>query len=154
PAELELKIAELERANDHSQARTGEAIAGEREAEEAVAAAAQAVAAANESSADTRERRAAAAARAEAQPARTAEFARTAVEKVEVVPQRLPDKLGFDAEELHNAGEEAATLERLTVERERIGPVNLVAEAELAELDAARTKGAEEAEELTQAINR
>ena len=70
------------------------------------------------------------------------------------MPQRLPEKLGFDADEPRNADEEAATLERLTAERERIGPVNLVAEAELAELDAARTKGAEEAEELTQAINR
>jgi chromosome segregation protein len=45
-------------------------------------------------------------------------------------------------------------LERLTAERERIGPVNLVAEQELADLDAIRTRGAEEADELTQAINR
>ena len=49
---------------------------------------------------------------------------------------------------------ESAALERLTAERERIGPVNLVAEQELAELDQSRTKGAEEAEELTQAIHR
>ena len=154
PAELDAKIAELEHANDQRQVQVGEATAAEREAEEAVVAAAQAVAAANESSADTRERRAAAAARAEAQQARSAEFARAAVEKFEVVPQRLPEKLGFDADEPRNADEEAATLERLTSERERIGPVNLVAEQELAELDAARTKGAEEADELTQAINR
>ena len=154
PAELDAKIVELEHANDQSQVRIGEATAAEREAEEAVVAAAQAVSAANESSADTRERRAAAAARAEAQQARSAEFARAAVEKFEVVPQRLPEKLGFDADEPRNADEEAATLERLTAERERIGPVNLVAEQELAELDAARTKGAEEADELTQAINR
>ena len=40
--------------------------------------------------------------------------------------------------ELRNADEESATLERLTAERERIGPVNLVAEQELAELDASR----------------
>jgi chromosome segregation protein len=154
PAELDSTIAELEQANDQSQVQVGEATAAEREAEEAVVAAAQAVAAANESSADTRERRAAAAARAEAQQARSAEFARAAVEKFECVPQRLAEKLGFDADAPRNADEEAATLERLTVERERIGPVNLVAESELAELDAARTKGAEEAEELAQAINR
>src|SRR5438270_308836 len=123
-------------------------------ATEALAAAAQRVAAANESSADTRERRAAAAARAEAQQARSAEFARAALEKFEVVPQRLPEKLGFDANEPRNADEEAVMLERLTAERERIGPVNLVAETELAELDAARTKGAEDADELTQAIHR
>ena len=154
PAELDAKIGELEHANHQSQVQVGEASVAEREAEENVVAAAQLVSAANESSADTRERRAAAAARAEAQQARSAEFARAAVEKFEVVPQRLPEKLGFDAKELRNADEEASTLERLTGERERIGPVNLVAEQELAELDAARTKGAEEADELTQAINR
>ena len=154
PAELDAKIRELEHANDQSQVQIGEATAGEREAEEAVVAAAQALSAANERSADTRERRAAAAARAEAQQARSAEFARASIEKFECVPQRLPEKLGFDADEPRNADEEAATLERLTAERERIGPVNLVAEQELAELDAVRTKGAEEAEELTQAIHR
>ena len=154
PAELDARIGELEQANEQSQVRIGEAAAAEREAEEAVVAAAQAVSVANESSADTRERRAAAAARAEAQQARSAEFARAAVDKFEVVPQRLPEKLGFDGDEPRNADEEAATLERLTAERERIGPVNLVAEAELAELDAARSKGADEVEELTQAIHR
>ena len=154
PAELDAKITDLEQANDQGQVRLGEATAAEREAEENVVAANQLVSAANERSADTRERRAAAAARAEAQQARSAEFARASVEKFEVVPQRLPEKLGFDADEQRNADEEAASLERLTAERERIGPVNLVAEQELAELDAARTKGAEEAEELTQAINR
>jgi chromosome segregation protein len=154
PAELDSRIRELEHANDQSQVQIGEASAAEREAEEAVAAAARSLSAANERSADTRERRAAAAARAEAQQARSAEFARATVDKFEVVPQRLPEKLGFDADEPRNADEESAALERLTAERERIGPVNLVAEQELAELDAVRTKGAEEAEELTQAIHR
>jgi chromosome segregation protein len=154
PAELDLKIRDLEQENDLSQVRIGEATAAEREAEEAVVKAAHALSAANERSADTRERRAAAAARAEAQEARSAEFARASVDKFECVPQRLPEKLGFEAEDLRDAEEEALMLERLTGERERIGPVNLVAEQELAELDAARSKGAEEAEELTQAINR
>jgi chromosome segregation protein len=154
PAELDLKIRDLEQENDLSQVRIGEATAAEREAEDALVNAAHALSAANERSADTRERRAAAAARAEAQEARSAEFARASVDKFECLPQRLPEKLGFQAEALQDAQEEAAVLERLTSERERIGPVNLVAERELAELDAARTKGAEEAEELTQAINR
>jgi chromosome segregation protein len=154
PGELDSRISELEHSNDESQVRIGEASAGEREAEDAVVAAARDVAAANERSADTRERRAAAAARAEAQQARSAEIAHSSVEKFECVPQRLPEKLGFDPGEVRDAGEEAAALERLTAERERIGPVNLVAEQELAELDETRTKGAEEAEELTQAIHR
>ena len=113
-----------------------------------------AISAANERSADARERRAAATARAEAQQARSAELAHAAVEKFECVPQRLPETLGFDPEQLRDPEVESATLERLTGERERIGPVNLVAEQELAELDEARTKGAEEAEELSQAIHR
>ena len=154
PQELDSTIRELELANDESQVSVGEAVTAERAAEEAVVEAARAVASANERSADTRERRAAAAARAEAQQARSAEFARASVEKFECVPQRLPEKLSFDPDEPRNADEEATTLERLTSERERIGPVNLVAEQELAELDASRSKGAEEAEELTQAINR
>ena len=154
PAELDRQITGLERANSESQARTGEASAAEQEAERALIDAAAEVSSANERFAAARERRAAAAARAEAQQARSAEFARTCVEKFECVPQRLPEKAGFDAAEKRNADEESATLERLTAERERIGPVNLVAEAELAELDESRTKGAEEAEELTQAIHR
>ena len=154
PTELDTRIRDLERANDDSQVRIGEAAGAEREAEEAVVGAVQAIAAANEHSADTRERRAAAAARAEAQQARSAEIARSCVDKFECVPQRLPEKLAFDPGEVRDANEEAAQLERLTGERERIGPVNLVAEQELAELDETRTKGAEEAEELTQAIHR
>ncbi len=154
PAELDEQIASLERANNESQATIGEASAAEREAEEALVAASSDVSGANERFADARERRAAAAARAEAQQARSTEFAHASVEKFECVPQRLPEKLGFDADEVRDADSESATLERLTAERERIGPVNLVAEQELAELDAARTKGAEEADELTQAIHR
>jgi chromosome segregation protein len=154
PAELDRKIGELERANSESQVRMGEASSAEREAEEAVVAASRDVSAANERSADARERRASAAARAEAQQARSAEYARSSVEKFECVPQRLPEKLGFDPAEVRDGDAEAAALERLTLERERIGPVNLVAETELAELEDNRAKGAEEAEELTQAIHR
>jgi chromosome segregation protein len=154
PAALDAQIGELERAYSESQVRIGEAAVAERDAEAAVVEAGSAISLANERSAGARERRAAAAARAEAQQARSAELAHASVEKFECVPQRLPEKLGFDAQALRDPEAESATLERLTAERERIGPVNLVAEQELAELDEARTKGAEEAEELTQAIHR
>jgi chromosome segregation protein len=154
PAALDAQIGELERANSESQVRIGEAAVAERDAEAAVVEAGSAISLANERSAGARERRAAAAARAEAQQARSAELAHASVEKFECVPQRLPEKLGFDAQALRDPEAESATLERLTAERERIGPVNLVAEQELAELDEARNKGAEEAEELTQAIHR
>jgi chromosome segregation protein len=66
----------------------------------------------------------------------------------------LPTRLGFEASDLLDSAEESATLERLTAERERLGPVNLVAEQELAELDAARLQGAAERDELQEAIHR
>jgi len=154
PAELDRQIAELERTNSESQMKVGEASAAEQEAERAVIDAGAEASAANERSSDARERRAAAAARADGQQARSAELANNCVEKFECVPQRLPEKLGFDGEQSRGPETESAELERLTAERERIGPVNLVAERELAELDENRAKGAEEADELTQAIHR
>jgi chromosome segregation protein len=60
----------------------------------------------------------------------------------------------FDADDVPDPDGESAKLEKLTMERERLGPVNLVAEQELAELDQARSSGAAEVEELTQAIHR
>jgi chromosome segregation protein len=154
PAELDESIAALERENSDGQLRIGEAAAAERDAEQAVAAANAEVAAANERFADARERRAAATATAEAQQTRSAEFARACVDKFECLPQRLPEAMRFDPGDVGDPGIESAELDRLTAERERIGPVNLVAETELAELDEARGKGAAEAEELTQAIHR
>ena len=108
----------------------------------------------NERLSQARERRAGAAAKAEAQQARSAEYSRICVERFECVPQRLPEKMGFDPNDVRGADAESAMLERLTTDRERIGPVNLVAEQELAEIDEARSVGAAEAEELTQAIHR
>nr|MBA3527323.1 AAA family ATPase [Sphingomonas sp.] len=113
-----------------------------------------AVGAAAEASAAAREQRAGAQARAEAQDSRRAEYARICLERFECVPQRLPEKIGFDPGAVSDPEAESVMLEKLTADRERIGPVNLVAEQELAEIDADRTRGAAEAEELTQAIHR
>jgi chromosome segregation protein len=154
PARLEAETSRLENETAQSQARSSAAAAEEQEAEAELADAAAAVAAANESTTEARERRAAASARAEAQEARRAEYARICLERFECLPQRLPEKIGFDPDEIRDPDEESAALERLTADRERLGPVNLVAEQELAELDDVRTRGAEEAEELTQAIHR
>ncbi|MEO7655605.1 MAG: chromosome segregation protein SMC, partial [Sphingomicrobium sp.] len=154
PALLDAEIAEAERANDEGRTRLGEATIAEAEAELSLAAAAANVARASEQSADARERRAAAATRAEAEQARSSELAARSLERFECLPARLPETLAFDTDEERGANAEAGRLERLTAERERIGPVNLVAETELAELDDARSKGTEESEELTQAIHR
>jgi chromosome segregation protein len=154
PDRLGKDVAEFEQAGAANQAELAEAVEAERSAEQALVAAAGAVAQANEAQTGARERRAAAAARAEAQDARSAEYARTCVERFECLPQRLPEQIGFDPDEVRDPEAESATLERLTAERERLGPVNLVAEQELAEIDASRTRGVAETDELTQAIHR
>ena len=154
PQRLDRDIGELEAKGAECERGTSGAAEAERAAEGEVARAGAALAAANESLSSARERRAAASARAEGQEARRAEYARVCLEKFECLPQRLPERLGFDESETVDSETQSALLERLSAERERIGPVNLVAEQELAELEDARVKGAEEADELTQAIHR
>jgi len=154
PAALDEQVSALEQESAGNEALISQAANAEREAEAALSQAAAAVAAASETSASARERRAAALARSEAQESRRAEYARICLEKFECVPQRLPEKMGFDPEEVRDPDAESAALEKLTADRDRIGPVNLVAEQELAEIDEERAHGAAEAEELTQAIHR
>jgi len=154
PTQLDDEVAALERESAGTDAASAEAAGSEREAEAAVAEAVSALNAISEASASARERRAGAQARSEAQEARRAEYARICLEKFECLPQRLPEKIGFEAGEVRDPDAESVTLEKLIADRDRIGPVNLVAEQELAEIDAERTRGAAEAEELTQAIHR
>jgi chromosome segregation protein len=154
PQVLHEAVASLEQESAGSEAVVERAAAAEQEAEQALARASAAVTAASESSASARERRAAAQARSEAQEARRTEYSRICVEKFECVPQRLPEKMAFDPNEVRDSEEESAALEKLTADRDRIGPVNLVAEQELAEIEEDRIRGAAEAEELTQAIHR
>ena len=154
PERLDSEVAALEQESAGSDAALAEVAGREREAEEATSRAAAAVSAASEASASARERRAGAQARAEAQESRRTEYARICVEKFECLPQRLPEQMGFDPSEVADAEAESATLEKLTADRDRLGPVNLVAEQELAEIDEDRSRGAAEADELTQAINR
>ncbi|GAA3996499.1 chromosome segregation SMC family protein [Sphingomonas humi] len=154
PARLTGEVARIEQAAASSGALLGAALAAEREAEDALSAAGAALARANEAMAGARERRAAAAARAEAQVARRIEYGRVCGEKFECPPPLLPAKLGFDPADLAAATDESQALERATAERERIGPVNLVAEQELAELEQSRLQGAAERDELHEAIIR
>jgi chromosome segregation protein len=154
PDGLEQRIAALETEAGASEGLVSAALAAEREAESGLAQLGTAFASANEALADARERRAAANARAEAQTARRLEYGRVCGEKFECPPPLLPGKLGFDVVALPDPAEASAMLERLTAERERLGPVNLVAERELAELDEARAHGAAERAELGEAIHR
>ena len=101
-----------------------------------------------------REARAGAEARAENQEQRRVEMGRISGERFECPPPVLPEKLNFDEEVVDDASMESNRLDRLQNERERIGPVNLIAADELAELEAQQSASAAESEELSLAINR
>jgi chromosome segregation protein len=147
-------IERLERQGGTSEADVARTAAAERDAQEAVTVAGRALSEAGEAFAAAREARAGALARAEAQVERRQEYARICGERFECPPPLLPDKLGFDPSNLGDPEAEKERLERLTAERERIGPVNLVAEQELAELDEQAAQNVAEKEELAQAILR
>lgn len=134
--------------------QVGAAEAREREAEAALREAEAALTAIRERVASARENRAGAVARSENAELRRVEMGRLSGERFECPPPLLPQKAGFDSESVGDAGQESAQHDRLIADRERLGPVNLVAADELAELDTEREKSAAEIEELTQAVNR
>ena len=148
------EIERIEKASGESEAEIARTAEAERNAQDAVTVAARALTEAGEAFAAAREARAGAVARADAQVARRMEYAGICGEKFECPPPLLPEKLGFEADNLGDPEGERENLERLTAERERIGPVNLVAEQELSELDTSRESNVAEKEELTQAIHR
>jgi chromosome segregation protein len=154
PDQLAGEIGGLEAELRNSEGLIAATLAAERDAEGAATELASAVAEANEAMAAARERRAGADARAEAQTARRVEYGRVCGEKFECPPPLLPGKLGFDSTDPDDPAEESVTLERLTAERERLGPVNLVAGQELTQLDQSRLQSATERDELQEAIHR
>ncbi|TGX53648.1 chromosome segregation protein SMC [Sphingomonas gei] len=154
PAELDAAVVEAEATTEATRAESAAAQAAEREAEAVLRATEGDVRAANEALAEAREARAGASARAENQEMRRIEMGRLSGERFECPPPLLPQKAGFEAESVRSPQDESAAHEKLSVDRERIGPVNLVAEAELAELEAAFTSNAQERDELAQAVHR
>jgi len=113
-----------------------------------------ALAAAQEELASAREARAGATARAEAEDQRRVEMARVSGERFRCPPPLLPERIGFASAEVGAASAESAEMDRLAAERERIGPVNLVAAEELAEAEARHGQSREEQAELVEAVNR
>ncbi|MDC0398904.1 chromosome segregation protein SMC [Alphaproteobacteria bacterium] len=76
-------------------------------------------------------------------------------ERLECLPEQILEKAGIDnSEKLTDLTTTEARLERLTRERERIGPVNLRAEIEMEELDKQLTTMEKERDDLTGAISR
>ncbi|PZU58049.1 MAG: chromosome segregation protein SMC [Sphingobium sp.] len=154
PEALDTEIAALRESNATLAQAASDAQAGERAAEQALRANEASANAAAEALARARENRASLAARADAADERRVEAGRLSGERFECPPPVLPERLGFASAEIRIAQTEQAEFERLTAERERIGPVNLVAAQELAELEAEQEKSRTESEELTQAIHR
>jgi chromosome segregation protein len=112
------------------------------------------VANAGEALAATREARAGAQARAEHQEARRTELSQASGERFQCPAVILPERIGFDSDTLAPAAEESTRHDRLVADRDRLGPVNLVADTELAEMESARETNAAERDELYQAVNR
>jgi len=128
--------------------------AQERAAEAALREAETALNAIRERVAAARENRAGAVARSENAELRRVEMGRLSGERFECPPPLLPQKAGFESASVGDANTESAAHDRLVADRERLGPVNLVAADELTELDAERERNAAEIEELTQAVHR
>ena len=154
PDTVAAEIARIEQDAAEAAASAETSLAAERTAEADLRRVEAALTQAGEALALAREARAGALARAENQELRRIEMGRVAGERFECPPPLLPGKLGFDEAAVGGVAGESATLDRLTGERERIGPVNLVADRELAELEASRTTSSAEREELGQAIHR
>ncbi len=154
PAELDAAIVGAEKANEEARIESAAAQLAEREAEGALRDTEGAVRAAGEALAEAREGRAGAVARHENQEMRRVEMGRLSGERFECPPPLLPERAGFAEETVRGPQDESAAHDRLIAERERIGPVNLVAETELAELTASAQASAKERDELIQAVHR
>ncbi|MEA1015091.1 chromosome segregation protein SMC [Sphingosinicella sp. LY1275] len=154
PAAIAAQLGKLEGESTEAAEAAAAAAAYERAAEEALRATEKKLADAGEALSIAREARAGAIARHENQESRRIEMGRISGERFECPPPLLPERLDFDEETIAEASAESANLERLTQDRERIGPVNLVAEKELSELEEGRTHSQAEREELGLAINR
>ena len=113
-----------------------------------------ALAAATEALASAREVRAGASARAENEDLRRQEMAAISGERFRCPPPLLPERIGFASAEVAAAPDESAGHDRLIAERERLGPVNLVAADELAKTEARLGTSVAEQAELAEAVHR
>ena len=154
PPGLEAEIAAAEETRVRIGTELAAAEARLAEADAAARAAGQTLAATAEALASARELRAGATARAEAEDKRRVEMARVAGERFQCPPPLLPERFGFAGAELGAAADESAALDRLVADRERIGPVNLVAAQELAEAEGRHAGILADQADLGEAINR
>ena len=154
PETVSAALALCEEESHAMQARLAEVVVAEQSSTQAVRDADNALERAREMLANAREARAGAIARAENAESRRIEMGRISGERFSCPPPLLPEKVGFDGATVGSPAEEGQAHERLQQERERIGPVNLIAAQELAEIEAEQTGSAAQAAELQQAVNR
>jgi chromosome segregation protein len=154
PAELDAALETLAKEAEDAEVVAREARSTEGAYEAELRRIEQAVAAVGETLAAAREARAGAQARAEHQESRRAELSHLSGERFDCPAATLAERIGFDRGSLAPAADESARHDRLVADRERLGPVNLVAESELAEIEGARETNAAERDELYQAVNR
>ncbi|NML92601.1 chromosome segregation protein SMC [Novosphingobium olei] len=107
-----------------------------------------------EALATARESRAGSAARAENEDARRQEMAGISGERFQCPPPLLPERFAFASADVGSSQAESAEHDRLAAERERIGPVNLVAADELAEAELRMGTSVTEKAELVEAVHR
>lgn len=151
---IESKIGGLQAQVGKAEEQAEAARFAKRVGEECVAETERLAAEAVEALSTARENRAGGQARFENAETRRREFERVVSERFQTAPTGLASKFEFYAEAVEDAERESAQLDKLKAARERIGPVNLVAESELEELETERGGSLAEREELGQAINR
>jgi chromosome segregation protein len=154
PEELSALIATVGAASAAAEQAAESARQAERQADADLQARQAQAAQAGETLSMARENRAGALARHENQELRRVEMGRISGERFECPAVLLPERVGFQKEDIAGADAEGARLERLNLDRERLGPVNLVAESELQELEGAQATSIAERDELHLAINR
>ncbi|WP_206239052.1 chromosome segregation protein SMC [Novosphingobium terrae] len=154
PPALQKRIAEAEDIRNRIAAELAQAESELTAATAEAQAADAAFSAAQEVLGDAREARAGATARAENEELRRAEMGRISGERFQCPPPLLPERFGFDENASVSAADETSAMERLSTERERIGPVNLVAAEELAIAETRASDSQRERAELTEAVAR
>ncbi|MET3472770.1 chromosome segregation protein [Novosphingobium sp. 1529] len=154
PAGLIAEIEQGEAIRNRLSTDLAQAEAALAQAETAGKAADTALAQATEALATAREARATASAQASHEDQRRQEMASISGERFQCPPPLLPERFAFAGAEVGDAASESTTHERLLAERERIGPVNLVAADELAQAEARQAESLAEQAELAEAVNR
>ena len=154
PEALMAQIEQGEAVRTRLAGELEEAEAAVTTAIEASRAADAALAAAQEALASAREARAGASARAENEDARRVEMSRLSGERFQCPPPVLPERFAFVSAEVGSAEAENRAMDALSNQREKIGPVNLVAADELAEAEERLGVSVTEKEELAEAVNR